>query len=273
VTDDARSYATASSDYKTLKESRRMSTRLMTAALTLTILLAAALPGQAPNNTAIEQMPEQLETRWALSALPPALRDQATVFVLDPAKGYRLARQGTNGFTCLIERTAWELVDFRNDIYIPLCHDAAGTKTLLRVKMDAATLRAQGMRPAALKAEIERRYQTKVYRAPERPGLSYMTAPVFRAVGPPDLKVHTLAMPHLMFYAPFVTNEDIAAAPNLADPSSLAYPFIDQQGIAQQSVMIQMLGDAEKARILAREKGLVDDLCAYRDVLCLPNSR
>lgn len=253
-------------------ERRAMSTKLMVAALTLTILRAVALPSQAPD-TSIEQMPEQLETRWALSALPAALRDNATVFVLDPAKGYRLAREGTNGFTCLVERTAWELVDFRNDIYIPLCHDAAGTKTLLRVKMDAAALRAQGMRPEALKAEIERRYQRKVYRAPERPGLSYMTAPVFRTVGPPDLKVHTMAMPHLMFYAPFVTNDDIAAAPDLANPSSLLYPFIDTQGIAQQSVMIQMLGDAEKAEILTREKTLVDDLCAYRGVLCLPNSR
>jgi hypothetical protein len=253
-----------------------MKNRLMVAALTLASLRAAALPSQPPDSaidTSIEQMPEQLETRWALSALPPALRDDATVFVLDPAKGYRLARRGTNGLTCLVERTAWELVDFRNDIYIPLCYDPAGTKTLMRVKMDAAALRAQGMGPEALKAEIERRYQKKVYRAPERPGVSYMTAPVFRTVGPPDLKVHTMAMPHLMFYAPFVTNEDIAAAPDLADPSSLVYPFIDRQGIGQQSVMIQLLGDAEKAGILAREKTLVADLCAYRSVLCLPNSR
>jgi hypothetical protein len=249
-----------------------MSTRSIVAVLTLTTLRAMALPGQAPN-ASIERMPEQLETRWALSALPPALRDKAAVLVLDPAKGYRLARQGTNGLTCLVERTSWELVDFRNDIYVPLCYDAAGAKTLLRVKMDAAALRAQGMHPNALKVEIENRFQRKVYRAPERPGVSYMTAPIFRTVGPPDMKVHTLAMPHLMFYAPFVTNEDIAAAPNLADHSSLMYPFIDKQGIAQQSVMIQMLGDAEKAGILTREKALLDDLCAYRDILCLPRSR
>ena len=249
-----------------------MSIKPMMAALAV-MIFPAALPGQAPNGsttTSIERMPEQLETRWALSALPPALRDKATVLVLDPAKGYRTARQGTNGLTCLVERTAWELGDFRNDIYIPLCYDPAGAKTLLRVKMDVASLRAQGMRPEALKAEVERRYQRKVYRAPERPGVSYMIAPVFRTVGPPDMKVHTMAMPHLMFYAPFVTNEDIAAAPNIADMSSLMYPFIDPQGIAQQSVMIQMVGHAETAAIVAHEKALVDDLCAYRDILCLP---
>jgi hypothetical protein len=30
-----------------------------------------------------------------------------------------------------------------------------------------------------------------------------------------------------------------------------------------------MLGEAERAKILAAEKALVDALCKYRDVLCL----
>jgi hypothetical protein len=102
-------------------------------------------------------------------------------------------------------------------------------------------------------------------------GLSYMVAPVMRTVGPPDMKVHTMPMPHLMFYAPNMTNEDIGAVPDLSVHSSLLYPFIDKQGIAEQSYMIQLIGEAEKAKIMADEKTLLDDLCAYRDVLCLPN--
>ena len=98
-----------------------------------------------------------------------------------------------------------------------------------------------------------------------------MVAPVMRAVGPPDMKVHAMSMPHLMFYAPGITNEDIGAVPNLSDFSSLRYPFIDRQGNAEQSYMIQLIGEAEKARILADEKDLLHDLCAYRDVLCLTN--
>lgn len=43
--------------------------------------------------------------------------------------------------------------------------------------------------------------------------------------------------PHLMFYAPNVTNEDIGAVPN----SSLLYPFIFKEGIAEQSYMIQLI--------------------------------
>jgi hypothetical protein len=244
-----------------------MKIKLVLAVITSSLL---GLSASQAAETTIEQMPAQLETRFALSALPPALRDKATVYLLDPEKGYQLSRQGTSGVACLVERTAWEMADFRNDIYIPLCYDAVGTKAHLKVIMDTAALRAQGMSPAALKAEVENRYKNKTYEAPEKAGLSYMVAPVMRTVGPPDMNVHTMAMPHLMFYAPDITNEDIGAAPNLGDHSSLLYPFVDKQGNAEQSYMIQLIGEAEKAKILADEKILLDDLCAHRDLLCLP---
>lgn len=220
-------------------------------------------------DTTIEPMPVELETRFALSALPPALRDAASVYLLDPASGYRLARQGTNGIACLVQRTVWEMADFRNDIYYPLCYDAAGTATYLKVIMEAAQLRAEGMGPAALKAEVQRRYDDNIYQAPGKAGLSYMVGPLMRTIGPPDLQVHTMAMPHLMFYAPNITNADIGAKPDLADPASLLHPFIDRQGNDEQSYIIQLIGAAEKAKILSDEKPLLDDLCAYRDVLCL----
>ena len=234
--------------------------------------LTASTPGRATDTT-LEAMPPKLETQFALSAAPPALRDQATVYLLDPKHGYRAAREGTSGVTCIVERTSWDLADFRNDIYFPLCYDAAGTKTYLKHIMDAAALRAQGMGPAALKAEIERRYRDKVYQVPERPGVSYMLGPLMRTIGPPDLQVRTMTMPHLMFYAPYLTNEDIGARPDLKVRSTLLYPFIDRQGSAEHSYMIQLIGAAEKAAILADEKALVDALCAYRDVLCLEHEQ
>jgi hypothetical protein len=240
--------------------------------ITIGLVAISASPGRAAETT-IEQMPARLETQFALSALPPALRGQATVYLLDPAKGYQLSRQGTSGLTCLVERTVWEWVDLRDDVYVPLCYDAAGTKAHLQVIMDTAALRAQGMSAAALKDEIENRYRNKTYKAPEKAGLSYMVAPVMRALGPPDMKLHTMSMPHVMFYAPGITNEDIGALPDLGVYSSLLNPFIDKQGIAEQSYMIQLVGEAEKARIMADEKPLLDDLCAYRAVLCLPHTK
>jgi hypothetical protein len=242
------------------------------AIIAIGLVSMSASPSQAAETiaeTTIEQMPTKLETQFALSAVPSALRDKASVYLLDPKKGYRLSKQGTSGVTCIVERTVWEWADFRNDIYIPLCYDAVGTKAHLKVIMDAAALRAQGMGPAGLKTEVEDRYRNKTYAAPEKAGLSYMVAPLMRALGPPDMKLHTMSMPHLMFYAPGITNEDIGAVPDLSVHSSLLYPFIDRQGIAEQSYMIQLIGETEKARILTDEKPLIDALCAYRDVLCL----
>src|SRR5437762_13989497 len=56
----------------------------------------------------LERMPESLEVRFALSAAPPHLRDAATVYVLDPAKGYVLNRKGINGVSCIVVRSDWQ---------------------------------------------------------------------------------------------------------------------------------------------------------------------
>ncbi len=227
-----------------------------------------AASGQ-PTTTTLELMPAELETRYALSAVPPALRPHATVYLLDPGKGYRRSRPGTSGVTCLVERTAWERADFRDDIYVPICYDAEGSKSYLKVIMDAAALRAQGLSPAALKTEIESRYRNGTYQAPGKAGLSYMIAPVMRTWMLPDWQVHTMPSPHLMFYAPNFTNEDIGARPD----SSLLYPFVFTEGIREQSYLIQLIGEAEKAKIMADEKTLLADLCMYRDVLCLDREK
>ena len=53
----------------------------------------------------IEPLPRDLEIQLALSALPPHLRDNATVYVLNPDKGFEVARKGTNGFHTFVART------------------------------------------------------------------------------------------------------------------------------------------------------------------------
>ena len=230
-------------------------------------LTVAAFAGAQTGKVTIEAMPVSLETRFALSALPPALRDSATVYRLDVKSGYVVAQQGKSGVACLVQRTAWEQAEFRDDIYVPRCFDAGGASTYLKVLMDAESLRIHGMSPAALKTEMESRYRHKRYHAPTRAGLSYMVAPVMRT-WLPDNVVHTMAGPHVMFYAPNLSDKDIGARPD----ASQAYPFSTTEGTAEQTYIIQLVGSAERAKILAAEKPLVDELCAYRDVLCLAKS-
>ena len=68
--------------------------------------------GQKSGDWKLEKMPADLEMEFALSALPPHLRDAATVYLLDPEKGYYIARKGTNGFCAFVDRTDWEWGEF-----------------------------------------------------------------------------------------------------------------------------------------------------------------
>ena len=241
--------------------------------LALMLAALATAPAAQARDTSLMPMPEALETRYALSALPPALRDAASVHVLDPATGYRIARRGSSGLECLVQRTAWEHGELRDDIYVPLCYDAVGARSYLKVIVDTAALRASGTGADALKTQIEQRFADGTYRVPEKTGVSYMVAPVMRTLGPPDMKIHTMAMPHLMYYAPGIGNADIGARPDLADPATLIYPLIDRQGNDEQSYIVQLLGETEKAKILADERELLHELCTHDDVLCLADMR
>jgi hypothetical protein len=240
-----------------------MKTPMLRDVIVSCLFLPLSVLGQQ-KSSGIEQMPAALEVRFALSALPPALRGAATVYRLDVKQGYVLAQRGTSGVTCLVQRTEWEQLDFRDDIYVPRCYDAVGSATYLKVLMDAEALRIRGMTAPALKAEIERRYETKRYRPPAKAGVSYMLSPVMRT-HLPDQTVRTMSVPHVMFYAPDVTDKDIGALPNL----SRGNPFIVREGVSAQSFMLQSVGKAEAAAIAASESALINELCAYRDVLCV----
>jgi hypothetical protein len=140
-------------------------------------IFTIALEGfaQTTNNSKLEKMPADLETDFALSALPPHLRNAATVYLLDPSKGYYIARQGTNGFVCFIARTEWEWTEFRDDVATPISYDAEGAKTILPVYLDVAAMRASGKySPAQVKDTIIARIKTGHYKAPSRPGISYI---------------------------------------------------------------------------------------------------
>jgi hypothetical protein len=70
-----------------------------------------------------EPLPRDLEIQLALSALPAHIRENATVYVLNPDKGFEVARKGTNGFHTFVARTgddafrgSWPLMNYRDDI-------------------------------------------------------------------------------------------------------------------------------------------------------------
>ena len=86
---------------------RKIQTIMVIAGLLLFSLTAIAEDNQPPKvMNKVEPLPRDLEIQVALSALPPHLRDNATVYVLNPDKGFEVARKGTNGFTPLLPEPA-----------------------------------------------------------------------------------------------------------------------------------------------------------------------
>lgn len=181
-------------------------------AIAMLLVLLMPTAGRAQSNPPLDKMPADLETELALSALPAHVRHGATVYLLDPAKGYYVARQGTNGFVCFIGRTDWEWAEFRKDVFTPIGFDPEGAKTIAVVYRDVAAMRATGKFTARqLRDTVVARIHSRRYVAPSRTGISFMLAPIMRVYTgkPGDSTVMTMSMPHYMFYAPYVSESDI----------------------------------------------------------------
>ena len=251
----------------TTMHTTRIKEQIMKTVLIFTTLLF--VPGADASAQTLEKMPHDLEVRFASSALPKPLRAGASVYVLDPATGYVLDRKGTNAQSCFVARTTWDKEDYADDFYQAYCFDPVGMKNQGTVLFDVAELRAKGTSPAETKKIITRRFADGTYKAPDRPGVSYMVAPLMRfyvSFDPSRKEKHTMAMPHVMYYAPNLSNADFGG---VQAPSP--YPFILEQG--PHGYFIKNLGEKETADIETSEAALVRDLCSYRSVLCLHDSQ
>ena len=247
---------------KTAKICRR------TILFTVILFISTQNFAQGTANWRLEKMPVDLETDYALSALPPHLRNDATVYLLDPQKGYYVARQGSNGYICFISRTEWEWGEFRDDVYAPISYDAEGARAIFPVYIAVAAMRASGKYQAAqIKDSIMNRINTGVYKAPSKPGISYMLAPVMRVYpGAPDIKEPiTISMPHYMLYAAYLTDENSRFKPGtegliLANPGN----SILGDGKGPFGYIIVPAGESEKVIIVEDGKDLLKRLVAYK---------
>ena len=241
-------------------------------ALMLSLMASAEIQQPSKPGNRLEPLPRDLEIQLALSALPPHLRDKATVYVLNPAKGFEVARKGSSGFQALVARTGddafrgtWRLEEYRDDILYPVAFDRAGAKAQLRVFLDAAELQAKGTQPLELKKIIQERHERGYYKAPDRPGVSYMLSPVLRTYFNPEQNdsVLTSNYPHVMYYAPDVSPADIGSG-----ELGGSYPFVIFHP-GHHGYMIQPMGVTERAAITREYEGMLGRLCRIKEVWCL----
>jgi len=245
-----------------------MSPRIIFLLCTCSLFLLARSSAQQPEGWKLEKMPAGLETELALSALPPHLRAAATVYLLDPAKGYYIAQQGSNGFVCFIDRTDWEWGRFRKDIFAPIAYDAEGARTIFPVYRDVAAMRASGKLTALqIKDSVIKQFHKGIYKAPARGGVSYMLAPIMRVYTgkPGDETVMTMNMPHYMFYAPYITDQDVGTNPNSPNGPWLVNPGNTVLGERKgpHGYLIMPAGEAAKAKIIADGNDLLNRLADY----------
>ena len=251
------------------------------------LTLAASAQQMSKEMKNVEPLPRDLAIQLALSSLPPHLRKNATVYVLDPDKGFEVAKKGTNGFHALVARTGddamrgtWPLTKYRDDILYPIAFDPAGAKAQMRVFLDIAKMQASGTAPEKLKRIIQHRYKSKYYKEPERFGIAYMLSPILRTYTNPDAdeNVLTANVPHVMYFAPNVTDKDVGGGrPNPDDlkyfvehrhwPGSV-YPFVILHG--PHGYTVQFLGTTERGALNNEYAEMLAKLCKIKESWCLP---
>src|SRR5215831_2187730 len=184
-----------------------------------------------------ELLPREKEIDLALSAAPEHLRKGAAVYVLERA-GFVKVRESTNGFTCIVNRD-------HPLSQKPVCFDAEGTATILPKILRVGELLMRGQSMSEIDAEIAEGFRTGKYVSPRRAGVAYMLSGDIRNFNPRTGKVESFP-PHVMFYAPNLTNADLGTTPEaLAKDPSL--PFVAYQG---PHGFIIMLANSEKQTLV-----------------------
>ena len=140
------------------------------------------------------------EIALAQSAAPPSISSSATVLVLGP-HGYETAKEGTSGFTCLVERGWMSPFDSTHfwdpELRAPVCYNPQASRSILLYDFERTRLVLEGMSRAEILARMENTFAAKKLPQPEPGAMSYMMSK-HQDFGKGVGNWH----PHLMFHVP-----------------------------------------------------------------------
>ena len=183
---------------------------------------------------AVDVLPLACEVDLALSAAPPHLREDATVYALG-ADGYREVRAGTNPFTCIVNRDHPRVLK-------PTCFDREGADTIVpKILFFGRSLMA-GKSVETVRQEVDEAFDDGTFVSPRRPGIAYMLSRYNRPYNPRTDQLGWFP-PHVMFYAPNLTTEDIGFSME-AFHANNRLPGIGYQG--PHGYMIMLADDGQQ---------------------------
>jgi hypothetical protein len=117
------------------------------------------------------------EVALARSAAPAAISGKATVLTLEP-QGYVTAVNGSNGFTCIVERSwmaPFDNPEFWNPkLRAPICYNPAASKSVLVYTLQRTKLALAGHSRAQMLDEVRAAVAGKAFPSPEPGAMSYM---------------------------------------------------------------------------------------------------
>ena len=170
-----------------------------------------------------EPLPKDEEIRQALAAGPETIRDDAGVYVLTD-RGFELTRESKNGFHCIIGRS-------QPDTFEPQCLDAEGSSTLLHQILLRGRLQMEGHSLQEVSDRLQEAWDNGELKPPSQPGINYMLSERNRVPVGPDTVIHY--RPHVMFYAPNLTNEDFGG-----DMQGKSPIFLINEGLPSAYVIV-----------------------------------
>ena len=140
------------------------------------------------------------EISLARSAAPASISRDATVLVLEKT-GYQTAADGTNGFTCLVERSWMSPIDrpefWNPKILGPICYNPPAGRTILPYTINRTKLVLAGLSKAQMRESIAAATKKDELPVPEAGAMSYMLS---KSGNLGDSVGHWC--PHLMFHVP-----------------------------------------------------------------------
>jgi hypothetical protein len=187
---------------------------------------------QSVTTTPIPFTDRQREITLALSACPSTLAEKAGVYVLE-ASGYVKVRESQNGFTAIVQHSVPGAQE-------PQCMDAEGARTILPRIVKVAELRAEGRTPEEIRRFVADALAKGVFQPPRRVGIDYMLST--DNVVPDDNGVIARFPPHVMFYAPFMTNAEIGSEGQAGGGPA----FVAAQGTPYALIIVPVAAGAQQ---------------------------